>query len=184
MEYSLVPFTAEDLPALLDGLVELYGRAFAAPPYNLNRGDVVAFEGALQRHVQRTGFYGLWACTQELRLAGFAYGYSGGPGQWWYDTVTSGMAPALVRSWLTDYFEFVELAVDPSAQGRGIGGSLHDALLASTSHPRAALTTADADTPARHLYARRGWVTLREGFYFPASTIALVVMGKKLTVNS
>lgn len=57
--------------------------------------------------------------------------------------------------------EFVELAVLPSHQGRGIGGQLHDTLLAGLPHQRALLATADdATTAAVHLYTKRGWQRL------------------------
>ena len=59
-------------------------------------------------------------------------------------------------------FEFVELAVRPDSQRRGIGGGLHDALLAGLPHHRALLSTWREERPARRLYLKRGWQVLQE----------------------
>lgn len=180
MEISLIPFSAADLPGLLEGIAAVYQRAFEQPPYSQGQGDRVAFEAAVQRHAERRGFCGYWACGRRNELAGFAYGYTGAPGQWWYDIVAPALGPQQVREWLSDYFEFVELAVDPAYQGQGIGGRLHDTLLACTHHATAALTTAQAETPALFLYRKRGWVTLLNHFLFPGDTLFRQIMGKKL----
>ena len=63
----------------------------------------------------------------------------------------------LAEEWLDRHFEFVELAVDPIHQRRGIGGALHDALLQSLPHDRALLSTWQEERPARSLYLSRGW---------------------------
>ncbi|WP_372492658.1 GNAT family N-acetyltransferase [Microbacterium aurugineum] len=66
-----------------------------------------------------------------------------------------------VSGWVGGHFEFVELAVTPEARGRGIGGQLHDALLANLDHRRALLATSSSqDDPAVRLYSSRGWVSL------------------------
>ena len=94
-------------------------------------------------------------------VCGFACGYRGQAGQWWHDWVVSELGPAAAAEWADGAFEFVDLAVLPRAQGRGLGGRPHDALLAGLAHRTALLSTWDADTPARALYRRRGWATLR-----------------------
>lgn len=180
MDVQMIPFGSAELPALLEGILQVYLDAFQGPPYNQDHGGMLAFEAVIQRHVQREGFCGFWAAGPAAEVLGFGYGYTGGPGQWWYEIVTAGMQPALVSEWFSDYFEFVELAVAPQHQGRGIGGRLHDALLACTARPLALLTTADSDTPALRLYKNRGWRTLRECLIFPGDTLPRLVMGKRL----
>jgi GNAT superfamily N-acetyltransferase len=179
-DVKLFAFTAEDFPGLLNPVVQVYTRAFSPPPYRSDKGDQMAFEAAVQRHLERPGFCGYWASDLHGRMVGFVYGYSGGPGQWWYDTVTRDLDSALVNRWLEDYFELVELAVDPDYQGQGIGGRLHDTILACTRHTTAALTTAQAETPALHLYRKRGWVNLIENYVFPGDEIMRRIMGKDL----
>ncbi len=81
---------------------------------------------------------------------------------------------------MQDYFEVVELAVSPTVQGQGIGGRIHDMLLGGISHPRALLSTHAALTPARHMYDRRGWMVLRDSFFFPGTSDPFVIMGLEL----
>jgi len=63
-------------------------------------------------------------------------------------------------------FQLFEIAVTPKAQGQGIGSLLHDHLLSGVRHEKAALSTLQAETVAQRLYHKRGWVILREHFFF------------------
>ena len=84
---------------------------------------------------ERDGFRFVAANEATTRqMVGFGYGYTGQPGQWWYDTVAAAMGEPLARVWLADCYEFVEMAVLPVMQGYGIGGRLHDAVF---EHERA-----------------------------------------------
>jgi GNAT superfamily N-acetyltransferase len=58
--------------------------------------------------------------------------------------------------------ELVHLAVDPTARGRGVGGAIHDTLLADRTARAAVLTVDLRASPARALYGQRGWRPLRE----------------------
>ena len=74
----------------------------------------------------RDGFKFLGAFA-ESRLAGFVYGYRGGPGQWWHDRVAAALGPEGTERWLPPaHLEFTELHVRPEFRRRGIGGGLHD----------------------------------------------------------
>ncbi len=79
--------------------------------------------------------------------------------------------------WLPGYFEIVEPAVTPAAQGRGIDGRLHDALLVGLPHRTALLSTHQSETPALRLYRKRGWMPLLEGIVFPGGDMPFVIMG-------
>jgi len=149
--------------ALVDELAEVYARAFGAPGYDEPPEAVRRFRGEqLPRHAEREGFRCVVARDGE-RVVGFAYGYTGHRGQWWPDRVAAKAPEAFTRTWVGGHFEFVELAVDPDHQGRGIGGRLHDALLAGLPHERALLSTYRDDRPAPRLYRRKGWTVLLEG---------------------
>ncbi|HEY9089584.1 MAG TPA: GNAT family N-acetyltransferase [Anaerolineaceae bacterium] len=176
MDFATFPFGAEDFPALLEPVIDVYRLAFAPPPYEKGEGEVIAFSAMLQTHIQRPGFCGFWASDLHGRMTGFVYGFSGGPGQFWYDTVSSAMPPPLVERWLSDYFELVDLAVCPEQQGKGIGTRLHDEILACTRHSTAALTTAQSETPALRLYRKRGWRTIYDNLLFPGDSKPLRVM--------
>jgi ribosomal protein S18 acetylase RimI-like enzyme len=126
-------------------------------------GDVVD-EGAwradtFDRHCARPEFR-LVVAEDDRSLVGFAYGYVGDRGQWWSDQVVAALPAPVADLWVGGHFEFVELGVLESHRGRGIGARLHDELMSGTEHRRALLSTDDADTPARRLYASRGWVRL------------------------
>jgi ribosomal protein S18 acetylase RimI-like enzyme len=111
----------------------------------------------LPRHAARDGFRFL-AAFADGRLAGFVYGYRGGPGQWWHDRVAAALGPEGAERWLAPgHLEFTELHVRPEFRRRGIGASLHDALLDGVDAPTAVLSTQTDNEPAIALYAGRGW---------------------------
>jgi GNAT superfamily N-acetyltransferase len=122
--------------------------------------DAAAWEKSpWDSHRSRSG-YRLVLAHDDERLVGFAWGYTGDRGQYWSDYVAREVGPQ-VDGWLGGHFEFVELAVIPEARGKGVGGRLHDSLLAGLDHERALLATSDrADDPAVRLYTSRGWVKL------------------------
>ena len=89
--------------------------------------------------------------------------------------------PILARGrWLEGAFELAELAVRPPLQGRGIGGRLHDHLLADRPHRTAVLSTLQEETRALHLYRSRGWRTLLEHFSFSGVGRVYRIMGLDL----
>lgn len=125
------------------------------------------------RHVAREGFR-LVRARRDGELVGFAYGYTGQPGQWWTDHVAAVLPPEVAEEWLGGHFELVSIGVLPRVRGGGLGGRLLDAVCAGLTQPRWLLTTtADEGDPARRLYARRGWSVLGPGI-----AEATVVMGR------
>lgn len=144
-----------------DALADVYRAAFCVPPYDEPASAAQEFvDEQLPKHAQRDGFRLVGAFDDDRSLLGFAYGYTGERGQWWSDHVASVAPPDVVDAWVGGHFEFVELAVRADAQGRGIGGALHDALLAGLPHDRALLATYRDDRPAPRLYRRKGWRVL------------------------
>ena len=138
------------------------------------------FAEILPRHVARRGFRFV-AAEENGRLAGFAYGYEGGAGEWWHDRVAAALGPAARREWLgPGHLEFVELQVSPEFEGRGIGGSLHDALLAEARGATAVLSTQRSNERALAFYRRRGWETIVAEMDFGESFEPFVVLGKRL----
>jgi ribosomal protein S18 acetylase RimI-like enzyme len=149
--------------ALTDELVAVYARTFGAPGYDERPEAIERFRSEqLPRHADRDGFRCALA-RRDGRVVGFAYGYTGQRGQWWPEHVASHAPEDVVRDWLGGHFEFVELAVEPAEQGRGVGSALHDALLTGLPHERALLTTYRDDRPAPRLYRRKGWHVLVDG---------------------
>ena len=158
---------------LLPELVDVYRPAFTAAPYNEDETSVARFrDEQLATHAGREGFRCVVA-REGGRVVGFAYGYTGRRGQWWSDHVAERVPPELAERWLDGHFEFVEMAVHPDHQGKGIGGALHDALLDGLPHDRALLSTWTAEYPARRLYLNRGWQVLEQELWENASLLGL-----------
>lgn len=115
------------------------------------------FDEILPRHARRDGFRAVVADDEEGRLVGLAYGYAGAPGEWWHDVVSTAMGEEAAARWLgVGHFELVELMVGADARGHGLGGRLHDAIVAGLQ-ATAVLSTHVDNEPALALYRGRGW---------------------------
>jgi ribosomal protein S18 acetylase RimI-like enzyme len=118
------------------------------------------------------------------QLAAFAYGFHGENGQWWHDTVQSGLARQdgtdWADQWLGDAFEVAEVHVHPAHQGRGTGRAMMLRLTEGRPERTAVLSTMDARTPARRLYRTLGFTDLIRGFAFPGATAPYAIMGAPL----
>lgn len=172
---TLLPLDQHRVREHASNLAAIYGEAFG-----VSQDERAWFvESALLRHCRHEGFTGLLAFEGDVP-AGFVYGYRSVPGRWWHDTVRPAIVDAGAGRWLDDAFEFVELAVAPAHQGRGIGADLHDAVLARAAGATALLSTAWGRTVARSMYDRRGWEVLVPVFRFYPDGDAAVLMGLDL----
>jgi ribosomal protein S18 acetylase RimI-like enzyme len=114
-------------------------------------------------HVAREGFR-LARARDGGRLLGFAYGYTGEHGQSWTDRVARVLEPDVAAEWLGGHFDLVSLGVLAEARRKGVGGALLREITHGLPQRRWTLmTSADADDPARHLYAREGWQVIGPG---------------------
>ncbi len=162
------------LPAILDIYAQVHG---------LNARAIAEREEIMRRHFGRRGYQGFIAVDGK-RLVGFSYGYTGDPGQYWYDKVWAAMTSEQRKEWMEpEHFEFVELAVHPHYQRQGIGGKLHDLLLEGRPEPGALLTVRADNGPALALYRKRGWVVVLDDFRFAPGGDRYLVMGKRLRMN-
>jgi len=117
-------------------------------------------------------------------LAGFAYGFHGGGGQWWHDLVSRTTASVLgtraANDWFADSLEIAEVHVLPSYQGRGTGLAMMLRLTAGRPERAAVLSTMDANTRARRLYRGLGFTDLLTDFTFPGTELPYAIMGAPL----
>ena len=153
------------------------------PVYDAVFGDQVD-EGTWRnrvwdRHAARAGFRLARAHDEspdgERHLVGFCYGYTGERGQWWTDRAAEVLDAGTAERWLGGHFELVSIGVLPEVRGRGIGAALLRLLTDGVPHDRWVLmTTADADGPARHLYATEGWEVIGPGLEHEQ-----VIMGRR-----
>lgn len=163
---------------LFDGAVRVYGDAFAEPPYcDPDRGAEVR-DRLREVHSKRRGYRGLIAVEPGSSVSGMAYGYHGGPGQFWHDTVARKIGRAAEASWLADSYELVEIAVAPGAQSRGIGSALITELLDGLPEATCVLSTR-TDSRAHNLYRRHGFEVITE-MVFARGGEPFYVMGKLL----
>ena len=113
----------------------------------------------LPRHARRNGFRWVGA-VDDGTVVGMAYGYLGGPGEWWHDRVAEAMTDEQRARWLAPgHFELVELMVDPEHRRRGIGRALYDELLRDY-RGAVVLSTQTDNEEALALYRSLGFVII------------------------
>jgi len=135
----------------------------------------------LVRHAGRPGFRFLAALAEDGSLLGFAYGYTGGAGEWWHDRVAARLGEVEAARWLAPgHLELVELAVRPGSQGVGHGSALHDQLLRGWPGPTAVLSTQRANARALRFYRDRGWVVIVRDMDFGRGFEPYSVLGLEL----
>ena len=167
-------------------LAELVGQVVDvwANAHGLGRASATRREfggDRVPRHAHRRGFRFFGAFDADERLAGFVYGYTGAPGQWWYDKVAAGLDASRRAEWLEpDHFELTELAVEPAFQGRGIGTRLHDVVLGGLPHERALLSALAENARVIRFYERRGWHVLLPELRFEPGRPPFAILGKEL----
>ncbi|MEV4352006.1 GNAT family N-acetyltransferase [Actinoplanes sp. NPDC049596] len=174
----LVAWQPDDLLRRLDDVVSVYGEAMGYRQELLQTR-----RGYIGAHVRRAGFRAVATLTTDGRLAGFGYGYTSGPGQWWHDQVRSGLDDGERRRWLADCFEVVELHVRPVAQGHGVGARQLRALLAMAEGETVLLSTPEADelkSRAWRLYRRFGFSDVLRDFLFPGDERKFAILGRGL----
>jgi ribosomal protein S18 acetylase RimI-like enzyme len=135
----------------------------------------------LPRHAERDAFRFFAALDDDGAVVGFAYGYTGGAGQWWTDRVAAAMTPEARRSWLEPpHYEVVELHVRPESQRGGVGSALLDVLLDGLPHRQALLSTQIANEKARPFYEKHGWQVVVPELSFGPGYAPFCVYGKRL----
>ncbi len=144
---------------------DLYAEAFREPPYRDEPEKATEWAaGPLLRHARLAGFV-LAVALVDDRPVGFAYGALGEGDGWFVDWVREHTTADVHEEWLPGHGTLTELAVRSDARGLGLGGRLHDTVvanLAAHGTERLILVAQEQALPARRLYARRGWRDLAE----------------------
>lgn len=180
MTINLQRVTAQQLDQVLNDLLAVYRAVFSLPPYNEGEQDVAAFAESFSRHVQYPGFQCYVAQDSQDQVCGFSYGFIISGEARWHRLFFELLQLQSREAWLDDCFLLVELAVMPQHRSQGIGGRLHDAVLADAPYRRAILSTAQNDNPALSLYWRRGWEILAQDWFFPEAEQPSYLLGLDL----
>lgn len=162
--------------------VDCYWDIFGESPHG--RPDRATAATMFRRHADYPGYRGLVAVSEPPTtgggsVLGYTYGYASAPDQYYHEQLAGALGPDRAERWLSDCFELVELGVAPGARRRGVGGYLHDSLLAGVPSETSVLTTGVDNGPARSLYTDRGWVAVAEPFSVQGGP-PMVVMGRDL----
>lgn len=161
-----------------DRLIDIYQAVFSQPPFEETLPDFMNFAGRLSYHAHQRGFRCVLVRPPgQPEPVGYAYGFDGQRGSWFYQLAARQLAPDLRSTYLNDYFEFAELALLPAWQGQGLGGRLHDLLLAGVPQRVALLSTAEAETQALQLYHKRGWRPLARQIELPGIPLRYQILG-------
>jgi ribosomal protein S18 acetylase RimI-like enzyme len=181
----LVELRSEDLAARLPEALHIYVSAMSYPPGTARQRRALWLE-----HARRPGWRSVGWVDPAGALLGIAYGYTGAPGQWWFEEVRRGLRAAprdgRVDRWVDDYFELTELHVLPDVQGAGLGEGLLRALLAGTDRRHVLLSTPEhgprAPGRAWRLYRRLGFVDVLRHHLFTGDARPFAVLGRPLPV--
>ena len=183
---QLVEFTPASLGGRIDEALHVYVDAMGYPPSTARHRRSLWLD-----HTRRTGWRAVGWLDATDRLLGIAYGYTGAPGQWWYEEVRRGLrartAAEPAPDWLADYFELTELHVRPDAQGGGLGEGLLRALLRDAGSGCVLLSTPEHDPlpPGRawQLYRRTGFRDVLRGHRFTGDARPFAVLGRALPLD-
>jgi ribosomal protein S18 acetylase RimI-like enzyme len=178
--YRLTVLGREQFADRLGEALQIYVAAMGYPPATTRQRRPLWLE-----HAGRPGWRAVAWLDPDGALTGIAYGYSGAPGQWWFEQVRRGLRGAGGDpDWLVDYFELTELHVRPEAQGGGLGEGLLRALLEGTARTRVLLSTPEygAGPPGRawRLYRRTGFRDVLRGHRFTGDSRPFAVLGREL----
>ena len=161
-----------------DSVVEVYQSVYSLQPYSESEAQVQLFSKSWKERTQKTGFLFVGALDSNSQLVGFSYGWNSSHGDLWNTRLSNELAEK-GQKWLSDCFEFVDLAVRPSEQGFGLGRDLTKELFAIVKAETAILLTHQTTTKASEMYLRNGWIELQKNFEVAPGKI-YQVMGKVL----
>ncbi|WP_426502628.1 GNAT family N-acetyltransferase [Dactylosporangium sp. McL0621] len=154
--------TSYDGPAVRRAVArfaDLYRTVFTAPPWSEGEDRVGEFGARLVDDTHRPGFRAVVAHL-DGRWVGFSAAWptqSPFPANRSYGAVLRQLGADRVAAELVGALEVDEVAVGPAAQGRGVGGRLLEAVLATAPDRRAWLLTWTTSPQAVGFYQRHGW---------------------------
>lgn len=182
---SIQRLTVAEFALLTPRLVDLYIEAMGYSP-RIHSSRVRSWKNDLLR----PGFTCIIASTAD-DIVGVAYGFLGGPENWWDRQLRRGMqeqgTSAAVREAVNSgYFEVAELHVSPFLQGNGLGRKLIQELLLNVSAPIALLSTPEVEgeeNRAFGLYRSLGFTDVLRHYLYPGDDRPFAVLGRDLPLT-
>ena len=177
---------SQGMPIITTVAAEDLGRWFPmvlathAEVHGLSPEEARVFEGVAAKHSRTEGFRLAVAVDAEDRVAGYAYGFAGRPGQTVTDEMAAALGPSRSTEWLRSPFVFAQLGVLEHERGKGTGTRLYQKLFDGLPHRRAVLTVRVGSRPAIGFYRSIGWEVLYEDFVTAAGHGPYLIMGKRL----
>lgn len=151
---SLVTFDLHSplLPGVLAAYVRIWGHK--------------GYEPQVRLHATYPGFKGIAAVSATGEVAGYIYGTTTLPGQWWPDRIAPVIGHERAQQRLYGSFCVTELGIIPLHRRQGLATQLMRAILADLPHTHVTLSTECANLAARSLYERLGFDYLVERMRF------------------
>jgi hypothetical protein len=147
VKYSLALFDTKLAIGTKIQVAEVYRSVYSRPPYNETENQVESFSASWEARASKVGFLFVGARDESANLVGFSYGWKSVAGDSW-NLKLSEQLGELSSQWLSNCFEFVDLAVKPSAQGSGLGRDLTKELFSQVEAKTAILLTHQTTTKA------------------------------------
>ncbi|MFI6368102.1 GNAT family N-acetyltransferase [Nocardia sp. NPDC050630] len=140
-----------------DSICALYDAAFSAPPFVWPESESQRHREMLDRMIGSPTF-GIALAESADTLIGFAYGDTLSVKTGWWDGFQVSVAADVTREWTGRTFAVIDIAVETSARGRGVGRRLLNTLLDSRCEERATLAVQPQAEGAHAFYrAVGGW---------------------------
>jgi len=168
----------DDFPAPHE-VQAVYRAASAEPPLSESE-NVARLFGTLYATAIKNEQVVCVSARDDDRLVGLAYGH---PWSWneqrdsWSQDLNEGLGARATS--LDNTFVISLLARDPGVGGAGLGRRLLDELIAAVDPLACWLVTTDIDSPARALYAARGFHSVGHGPRAPDGRPGLVMLRGK-----
>ena len=162
---TITTVAAEDLGRLLPVVLATH-----AEVRGLSREEARAFERVAADHSRTDGFRLVVAFDSGDRMVGFAYGFTGRPGQTLTDEMAAVIGPSRSAEWLMGPFVFAQFGVLDHERRKGTGTRVYQELFDGLPHGRAVLTVRVGSRPAIGFYRASGWEVLYEDFVTAPAT--------------
>src|SRR5258708_5172142 len=110
MNLKISEFSGSSALAEQESVVKVYGAVYSLPPYNEPLSRIQEFANSWEGRTMKSGFLFVGAKDTNDQLKGFAYGWPSVSGDSWNTKISAQLGDSATK-WLSDCFEFYDLAV-------------------------------------------------------------------------